>query len=317
MTPPPCLGVWLLILHVFLSVLPCSRCFVVHFDSVHQSTFNNQQQHDHQPRFLLLASGRHQDGDNFSHTSHRTTLPTLLSPLLEANRFENLTVSEIQKELVQLGLAWRQHQQYQQQHSGDETVSKIGNVNIIRSLPSAHYRKPETPLQLTLGLTSPFERVPGCVANVQIRTILMLQRPPQRTTCSTVENMTSEYSSNASSPSSVKDRISFTARLEGHADAILSQGLVVVLDNYIAQQQQQKQQLLPQGGSSTDHYLLSILPERVSNDLHLRQALSSGRNDGLANMMRVFQTQLQSLLLQFSQQQQQQEEEQQQQRPRR
>lgn len=265
---------------LFLASMPCSRCFVVVRFNHNLVRGQNQQQ-----RYCVLSLSKRQRQEHFSDDGDESiTGPTpssfVYSPLLTWNHFENKTVSEIQKELVQLGLAWKQQQR--QQRSVEEI--QIGNVSIIsngisnRNLQRIDSVTQSNPLQFK----SPLERVPGCVANVEIRTIL---QPPQ-----------TAFSDDTP--------LSYTVHLEGHADAMLSQGLVAVLANYIFLQQQEQRQ-----GATTIERLLTMNPANVADELHLRQALSTGRNDGLANMMRLFQTQLQRLLLlEESMQKQQQEQ---------
>jgi tRNA-specific 2-thiouridylase len=217
------------------------------------------------------------------------------------DHFENLTVSEIQKELVRLGLEWRhgqvQHKQNRSKHqpSPEAVVHKIGNVSTISSMQLQNFKELESKNTSTLELFSTLERVPGCVANVEIFTALrVLQRTQQSQQSQSTLTLGSSYSSDT-----FDNKVSYVIGLGGHADAILSQGLLVVLANYVAKRQQLQLQ-----SSSADNILLAISPQQVADDLYLRHALSSGRNDGLANMMRLFQDQLRSLLLELPEQNQ-------------
>ena len=92
-------------------------------------------------------------------------------------------------------------------------------------------------------------RVPGCVATVYI-----LAKEE------TIDEATSRIS------------------LSGNSDAIVSRGLLSLLNEYL-------QEL-------TLDQILQLQPEEVADFLGVRPALSKGRNDGLANMLTIVQDQL-------------------------
>lgn len=98
------------------------------------------------------------------------------------------------------------------------------------------------------------QRVPGCVANVDVRTVLI-------------------PSENGSS---------HRVMIDGMADAILSRGLVSLLQSTL----------------SVLHAndVLCIEPSTVTDKLRLRRVLTAGRNDGLASVLTIVQGQIKSLL---------------------
>ena len=67
-------------------------------------------------------------------------------------------------------------------------------------------------------------------------------------------------------------------QIVGNADAIVSRGLLAVLAEFLEQ--------------NTVDGVLALDPTKISQMLHLQSVLSPGRNDGLANMIRVIQAQL-------------------------
>ena len=96
---------------------------------------------------------------------------------------------------------------------------------------------------------STLDRVPGCMANVNVQTTL------------------------------TKDH---TIQVDGEADAMVSRGLLAILCQVLS-------------GQSPEQ-VLQLPSETITDRLGLRNALSKGRNDGLASMVRVVQGQIQSLL---------------------
>jgi len=72
----------------------------------------------------------------------------------------------------------------------------------------------------------------------------------------------------------IKDRI----KVYGNSDAILSRGLLSLLKDYLEQ--------------LTVDQVLELEPTNVADYLGVRPALSKGRNDGLANMLKIIQEQL-------------------------
>jgi tRNA-specific 2-thiouridylase len=106
-------------------------------------------------------------------------------------------------------------------------------------------------------LGSPVERVPGCVANVKVRTLLVPIGGDD-------------------------DCASYRVLLDGESDAVVSRGLLSVLRQALSSMDVQS--------------VLDVDPWTVADQLGLRSVLSKGRNDGLASMMTVVQNQIRSLL---------------------
>ena len=73
-----------------------------------------------------------------------------------------------------------------------------------------------------------------------------------------------------------------TIQLDGDADAMVSRGLLALLSQALHGQ--------------TAENVLTIIPETITERLGLSAALSQGRNDGLASMVRIVQDQIRSLL---------------------
>lgn len=146
-----------------------------------------------------------------------------------ANEFESCTTAEIQQKLVQKGIEFKGQQQDQKD---------ITNANFLQS---------------------PFEKVPGCVANVYVQTSLK-KKPDEK-----------------------DDIDSYDIEFQGNADALLSCGLLALLTDALA---------------STDSLteILQTDPYTIAEQIGIRRALSPGRNDGLANMLQVIQGQINGLL---------------------
>ena len=111
---------------------------------------------------------------------------------------------------------------------------------------------PTYPNTSSPAITSSLIRVPGCVANIDIRTSL------------------------------VQDGDIYRLALDGEADAMISRGLLAVLSQAIHQM-------------DVDRFL-SLDPSKVADLLGLRDALTTGRNDGLASMTRTAQSMIREML---------------------
>ena len=107
-------------------------------------------------------------------------------------------------------------------------------------------------------LSSTPQRVPGCVANVSIQTTLI----------------------QVSSSDTPKYRVI----VDGEADAILSRGILSVLQEFFSSE------------LITSDIVLELDPFTFADRMNLRNVLSAGRNDGLASMVSVVQQQIQDLL---------------------
>ena len=113
------------------------------------------------------------------------------------------------------------------------------------------------------------QRVPGCIANVELQVTLI----PVDYTLDNLHNHT--------------DPTLLKVKLDGDADALISKGLLATLASLVSYESVYAQDIL------------QLDPHTLSDLLGLRSSLSSGRNDGIASMMRVIQDQIRSLLLQY------------------
>ena len=139
----------------------------------------------------------------------------------------NTTTDAINKRIVQMGLDWSRKQQ----------------PNTENDMHSIQYPN--------------MERVPGCIAAVELQTTLI---PTE-----------------SSSPN-------YRVSISGSSDAMLSGGLVAILSHVLSNEKV----------SATD--VLELDSNTVTSALGLRSILSQGRNDGIASMVRVVQKQIRSLL---------------------
>lgn len=114
-------------------------------------------------------------------------------------------------------------------------------------------------------LRSGLERVPGCIANVNIYTTLL-------------PNATNAEEEKEKGP--MKTR--YHVLVDGETDTLLSRGLLSVLSNALS-------------SLSLDD-VLAIEPYTIANNLNLRSVLSAGRNDGLSNMVSIVQNQIRNLI---------------------
>ena len=130
-------------------------------------------------------------------------------------------------------------------------------------------------------LSSPLARVRGCVANVQVKTTLV-----------ELDSTTNDNKNDDDKEMPTHQPERYRVVVDGQADAMISRGLLATVCR------------LTNDDRLTAHDVLELNPECVADQLHLRQTLSRGRNDGLASMTRTIQNQIHKLL---SQQQQPQE----------
>lgn len=187
------------------------------------------------PRGIAPSPLCHTDSAHVPHLSASRAVFDEENPSLEealdrtAFVFESLTVEETQKRLVTEGVQY------------SETAA---NSSLLAN------QAPSMQTNSTLRISA-FERVPGCVANVNIRSILC----------------------------PVHD--SYSVKLEGNADALLSRGLLAITSRVLYSQQADA--------------ILQMEPKNLADRLGIRPALSQGRNDGLASMLRTVQQQIRTL----------------------
>lgn len=104
-----------------------------------------------------------------------------------------------------------------------------------------------------------FTKVPGCIATVLIQTIVNVN---------------------------ITDPNHTVVQIHGTADALVSRGLLAVLSESI-------EAFSSNHNSGVVQKILQIDPLQIATQLGVAPALSPGRNDGVANMMRLVQQQIQ------------------------
>ena len=166
----------------------------------------------------------------------------------------------------------------------------IANMNLVRigkafeSIPKLGEQNIVALLQSTL------DKVPGCVATVHVKTTLTERK----------ETKILDLNSRRECASDVKDLASrYDVHIDGTADAMLSRGLVALISTTLSSSSQGFERIL---GSVSDEReltaqdVLNIESDIVADLLGLRNTLSKGRNDGLANIIRLIQKQIKVLL---------------------
>jgi tRNA (5-methylaminomethyl-2-thiouridylate)-methyltransferase len=115
--------------------------------------------------------------------------------------------------------------------------------------------------QATDTSSGSFTQVPGCIATVFLQTLVTV----------------------------TDDNPNTVVQIQGTADALVSRGLLAVLSESI-----EALSALPNGSTnSVVERILQIDPTQIATQLGVAPALSPGRNDGVANMMRLVQQQVQ------------------------
>jgi tRNA-5-taurinomethyluridine 2-sulfurtransferase len=145
-----------------------------------------------------------------------------------------------------------------------ESLHSIEDIqkDLVRKGSSFVELRPSDKLEQNV-LVSNTQKVPGCVANVYVRTVLMA----------------TDHAEEGQEENS-RNRV----MLQGTADAVLSRGLLALLASILS--------------CGSVEQILQLPSYDVANRLGLRVALSPGRNDGLASMLRTVQDQIQELLVQ-------------------
>ena len=123
-------------------------------------------------------------------------------------------------------------------------------------------------------LSSPMERVPGCIATVHLQTTLI----------------------NISDNKSSKDPKDYRVNIDGNADALLSGGLLAILADIFSGDRREVDTITNTDQVVSASDILKLGPDTLTTSLGLQSILSRGRNDGMASMVRVVQRQIQSLL---------------------
>ena len=166
----------------------------------------------------------------------------------------NISNDDILKRIVQEGM---KYQQQQKQASTDYNTTEDDGSSIIL-------------------LSSPMERVPGCIATVHLQTALIpisdeiMQSPKQ-----------------------------YRVIIDGTADAMLSGGLLAVLADIFSggdgSNTDKDKDTTPATQVTADD-IMNLQPDILTSSIGLQSILSRGRNDGMASMVKVVQQQIKSLL---------------------
>ena len=201
-----------------------------------------------------------------------------------AQSIQDCSVHDIQRRLVEQGLAYQQqHQQRQHHHQHEQHRAGHDSTTYHTGVTEASRVDPHSSRNRSLVvLASPFQRVPACLAHVQIRTIL--QQVPATTRTTTRTTTTSRLLESNTTSSCWEAHNFIIARIEGTSDAHLSRGLLAVVASVL------------QGRSAHKVWANQADPRDLTDRLGLRRALSPGRNDGVASMVRTVQHQIQQCL---------------------
>ena len=130
--------------------------------------------------------------------------------------------------------------------------------------------------QTTSLSNHPEYKVPGCVANVYLQVTIQRDRKDDDVDDDNNNN------NNNKNHNTVEDLYQSRVTINGMADALISRGLVAVLTQVLEQLHVQT--------------ILQLHPNTMAQQLHLSSALSPGRNDGIANMVKLIQQQLRDQL---------------------
>ena len=161
----------------------------------------------------------------------------------------NISNDDILKRIVQEGM---KYQQQQKQASTDYNTTEDDGSSIIL-------------------LSSPMERVPGCIATVHLQTALI----------------------------SISDRPNqYRVIIDGTADAMLSGGLLAILADIFSgdgSNTDKDKDTTPATQVTADD-IMNLQPDILTSSIGLQSILSRGRNDGMTSMVKVVQQQIKSLL---------------------
>jgi tRNA (5-methylaminomethyl-2-thiouridylate)-methyltransferase len=157
-----------------------------------------------------------------------------------SQQFQGLPIGEIQRKLVQEGARFQK--QLLQEQALTVNPKESSQHDYANTLNSSDY------------IISNLQRVPACISNLHVQTIL------RRTA----------------------DNAGYRVSLQGTSDSLLSRGLLAVVATVL------NEQLVDQ--------VLQLNVDSVADSLSLRKALSRGRNDGLAGIVRIVQSQMREVL---------------------
>mmetsp|Transcript_18285 Transcript_18285/g.26819 ORF Transcript_18285/g.26819 Transcript_18285/m.26819 type:complete len:832 (+) Transcript_18285:192-2687(+) len=222
------------------------------------SSFLNPQSNEKQ-NIKSDATTNNKEEKDLILTSFQQTTQQLLSSTTSSSSSSSLyydeSIQSINRAIVQKGLQYKQSKQ--------DLLSSFSNNNNNNSNNQEE----------NVMLMSKKKKVPGCVATVYVRTILL-----------PIDNHDNNDNNNKK-----KEAKNYKVMIDGEADALLSRGLLSLLF----------ESLYSSSSSSniiTAQHVLDIQPEKVADMLQLRSVLSRGRNDGLQSIMTVVQSQIYDLL---------------------
>jgi tRNA (5-methylaminomethyl-2-thiouridylate)-methyltransferase len=162
------------------------------------------------------------------------------------------------------------------------------------------------------SLQSPRKQVPGCIATVHLSTCLELLEPTLSGGEYSMDDDDQLLTSVPVADASTTAARRYTVRINGDADAMLSRGLVAILATSLGDSGDSTSSMFYNGNDNnnkdnnsrpdnkidtiTAADVLTVDADTVADQLGVRETLSRGRNDGLANMVRVIQNQIRELL---------------------
>jgi len=148
----------------------------------------------------------------------------------------------------------------------DLDKSPTGNDALLKQIVQAGMNRKNQNCEIEIHpLTYPtMERVPGCVATVHLQIALI---PPSPSTSRDI---------------STNGRERYRLQVDGTSDAMLSRGILALVSDMF------------RGVTAED--ILNLEPDHLATAMGLRSVLSRGRNDGVASMVRVVQSQIRRLI---------------------
>lgn len=152
------------------------------------------------------------------------------------------------------------------EYGSESTKNQTGNDALLKQIVQAGMNWKNQNYEIGKhSLTYPImERVPGCVATVHLQISLIPSSP----------TTSSDYSTN--------DCERYRVQVAGTSDAMLSRGLLALVSDIFR--------------GVTAEYILKLEPDHLATAMGLRSVLSRGRNDGVASMVRVVQSQIRRLI---------------------
>jgi tRNA-5-taurinomethyluridine 2-sulfurtransferase len=234
---------------------------------------NNNNDNDNDSRISDDAIINKHDNDN----NADATLEEKLERVAHYYR-QQQSVHEIQTDFVLRGQAFASTKENKLRVATTTTTTttstSTATVAAASALPQEHEQQEQQPL---LRFVSPTVKVSGCIANVYLQTVIASSSHSSSSSCSNAEDDDDDDDKSCPSYRVVAVR--------GTADAMVSQGLLALWS------------FLCQNVDVQD--ILNLQPHALAQRIGLQDALSPGRNDGLASMVRTTQQQIQDSLRVF------------------